>query len=48
MFVLRIITGTAKNRKLKVPKGFEVRPTSDRVKEALFNILGDLVPVAYF
>jgi 16S rRNA (guanine966-N2)-methyltransferase len=48
LFVLRIITGTAKNRKLKVPKGFEVRPTSDRVKEALFNILGDLVPGCLF
>ncbi len=48
MFLLRVITGTAKNRKLKVPGGFEVRPTSDRVKEALFNILGGLVPGCLF
>jgi len=48
LFLLRVITGTAKNRKLKVPGGFEVRPTSDRVKEALFNILGGLVPGCLF
>lgn len=36
---MRIIAGTAKGRKLTSPKGFKVRPTSSRVKEALFNIL---------
>lgn len=40
---MRVIAGTAKRRRLKVPRGLEVRPTSDRVKEALFNILGELV-----
>ena len=36
---MRIIGGNAKGRRLKVPKGQAVRPTSDRVKEALFDIL---------
>jgi len=37
---MRIITGTSKGRKLLTPKGSSVRPTSDRVKESIFNILG--------
>ncbi len=36
---MRVIGGKAKGRKLKVPKGSLVRPTSDRVKEAMFNVL---------
>lgn len=36
---MRIIAGEAKGRRLVLPKGFEVRPTSDKVKEALFNLL---------
>jgi 16S rRNA (guanine966-N2)-methyltransferase len=36
---MRVIGGNARGRRLKVPKGQAVRPTSDRVKEALFNIL---------
>lgn len=36
---MRVIGGKARGRRLKVPKGQAVRPTSDRVKEALFNIL---------
>jgi len=36
---MRIIGGSARGRRLKAPKGRAVRPTSDRVKEALFNIL---------
>lgn len=43
-----MIAGTAKRSKLKVPRGIKVRPTSDRVKEALFNILGNLVPDSLF
>jgi len=40
---MRIITGLAKGCKLKTPKGQETRPTADRIKESLFNILaGDL------
>ncbi len=36
---MRIISGTSKGRKLATPKGLTVRPTSDRVKESIFNIL---------
>ena len=36
---MRVIGGDARGRRLKVPKGREVRPTAARVKEALFNIL---------
>lgn len=45
---MRVISGSAKKRQLKVPKGIQVRPTSDRVKEALFNIIGPLVPGCVF
>src|SRR5712691_977228 len=37
---MRIIGGTAGGRLLKVPKGFDVRPTPDRVRQAIFNSLG--------
>lgn len=37
---MRIITGSAKGCKLKTPPGVTTRPTSDRVKEAMFSILG--------
>jgi len=36
---LRVIAGSARGTKLKAPKGLSVRPTADRVKEALFNII---------
>lgn len=36
---MRVIGGTAKGRRLLVPKGRSVRPTAARVKESLFNIL---------
>ncbi|MBR6013249.1 MAG: 16S rRNA (guanine(966)-N(2))-methyltransferase RsmD [Selenomonadaceae bacterium] len=39
---MRIITGTAKGLKLKSPKDFLTRPTSDRVKESLFSILNGM------
>ncbi|MCL6638880.1 MAG: 16S rRNA (guanine(966)-N(2))-methyltransferase RsmD [Firmicutes bacterium] len=41
---MRVIAGTAKKRRLKAPRGLALRPTCDRVKEALFNILADRVP----
>ena len=42
---MRIITGSARGCRLKTPKGAEVtRPTADRVKESLFNLLGSMVP----
>lgn len=40
---MRISGGQAGGRILKVPKGMAVRPTIDRVKQALFNSLGDRV-----
>lgn len=40
---MRIISGSAKGRKLISPPKMRVRPTADRVKEALFNILANLV-----
>ncbi len=36
---MRIISGIFKGRPLKPPKGLEVRPTTDRAKESLFNLL---------
>ena len=40
---MRIISGSAANRILKVPKGFDVRPTPDLVRQAVFNSLGERV-----
>ena len=36
---MRVITGFAKGRKLRTLSGEDVRPTTDRVKEALFSII---------
>ena len=41
--MLRIIGGEFRGRKLKVPAGKDVRPTSDRVREALFNLLSSML-----
>lgn len=40
---MRVITGSAKGRRLLTPKSNRVRPTTDRIKEALFSILGEKV-----
>lgn len=40
---MRVITGLAKGRKLKTVKGLDVRPTTDRVKQSLFNVIGPRV-----
>lgn len=37
---MRVIAGTAGGRRLIAPRGNEVRPTQDRVKEAVFSKLG--------
>ncbi len=37
---MRIISGEYKGRRLLGPRGVELRPTSDRLKETLFNIIG--------
>jgi 16S rRNA (guanine966-N2)-methyltransferase len=39
---MRVIAGTYGGRELTAPKGRATRPTSDRVREALFSILGDI------
>ncbi len=36
---MRVIAGTARSLPLKTPAGMETRPTTDRIKETLFNIL---------
>lgn len=36
---MRIISGTARGTQLFAPKGMDTRPTTDKVKESLFNIL---------
>src|ERR671939_956986 len=39
---MRVIAGIYRGRRLKVPPGVRTRPTADRVREALFSILGDV------
>jgi 16S rRNA (guanine966-N2)-methyltransferase len=39
---VRIVAGTFKGRRLQAPRGVHTRPTADRVREALFSILGPL------
>lgn len=36
---MRVITGTARGRRLKTLEGNDVRPTTDKVKEAIFSII---------
>lgn len=36
---MRVISGSARGRKLKAPEGLNTRPTTDRIKESLFNII---------
>ncbi|MCF6461034.1 16S rRNA (guanine(966)-N(2))-methyltransferase RsmD [Clostridium sp. Cult3] len=36
---MRVISGSKKGYRLKAPKGKDTRPTEDRIKESLFNIL---------
>jgi pantetheine-phosphate adenylyltransferase len=37
---VRIIAGAYRGRRLKAPKGKDIRPTTDRVREAVFNVIG--------
>jgi 16S rRNA (guanine966-N2)-methyltransferase len=39
---VRVIAGRFGGRRLSAPRGARTRPTSDRVREALFSVLGDL------
>lgn len=36
---MRVITGTARGRRLKTPENYDIRPTTDNVKESIFNII---------
>ncbi|MGH2834931.1 MAG: 16S rRNA (guanine(966)-N(2))-methyltransferase RsmD [Solirubrobacteraceae bacterium] len=39
---MRVIAGSLRGRRLSAPSGRDTRPTSDRVREALFSMLGDI------
>ena len=39
---MRVVAGEYRGRRLKAPAGGETRPTADRVREALFSILGSV------
>jgi 16S rRNA (guanine(966)-N(2))-methyltransferase RsmD len=43
---MRVITGKARGVALKTPNGMATRPTADRVKEAMFNIIQFEIPAA--
>jgi 16S rRNA (guanine966-N2)-methyltransferase len=45
---MRVISGTYRSRKLAAPPGLATRPTSDRLRETLFNILAPRIPGATF
>jgi 16S rRNA (guanine966-N2)-methyltransferase len=45
---MRVIAGTYRSRILKSLKGLALRPTSDRLRETLFNVLGPTVPGSRF
>ena len=36
---MRVITGSARGRRLKELEGMETRPTTDRVKESVFSVI---------
>jgi len=39
---MRVVAGAFKGRRLQAPRGTRTRPTADRVREALFSLLGDV------
>lgn len=41
---MRVISGTLRGRRLQAPAGMATRPTADRIKESVFNILGSSLP----
>jgi 16S rRNA (guanine966-N2)-methyltransferase len=45
---MRVIAGTYRSRQLLSPKGLQTRPTSDRLRERLFDILAPRVPGCRF
>jgi 16S rRNA (guanine966-N2)-methyltransferase len=45
---MRVIAGSHRGRRLSGPRGISLRPTSDKVREALFSILGSRIPGSQF
>ena len=45
---MRVIAGTARSLPLKTPEGLDIRPTTDRIKETLFNMLQWDIPGGVF
>ena len=45
---MRVIAGTARSLPLKTIEGTDTRPTQDRIKETLFNILQSDIPGCHF
>lgn len=45
---MRVIAGVARSMPLKTPEGADTRPTTDRIKETLFNILQNDIPGCVF
>lgn len=45
---MRVIAGTARSLPLKAPEGLDTRPTTDRIKETLFNMLQGDIPGCVF
>ena len=48
IYGMRVIAGTAGSLRLKTPAGMDTRPTTDRIKETLFNMLQPYIPDAVF
>lgn len=45
---MRVIAGEFRSRRIKAPAGMETRPTPDRLREALFNVLAPVIEGAVF
>lgn len=45
---MRVIAGSARSLPLKTPEGMDTRPTTDRIKETLFNVLQPEIPGCVF
>jgi len=45
---MRVIAGTARSLPLKTIEGMDTRPTTDRIKETLFNMIQNEIPDCYF
>ena len=43
---MRVVSGSARGRRLKEPQGMDIRPTADQVKEAMFSIAREETPGA--